>query len=92
MIDALEEAHRKVRGIEDAAQGLHSRELKTRLDRICQQARAILAQLEQDPKNLSRARRFLVTYLDGTRDVVTNMRPSSAISPKPRWRRTSAAS
>ncbi len=71
VIDALEEAHRKVRGIEDAAQGLHSRELKTRLDRICQQARTILAQLEQDPKNLSRARRFLVTYLDGTRDVVT---------------------
>jgi 5-bromo-4-chloroindolyl phosphate hydrolysis protein len=70
VIDALEEAHRKVRGIEDAAQGLHSRELKTRLDRICQQARTILAQLEQDPKNLSRARRFLVTYLDGTRDVV----------------------
>ena len=71
VIDALEEAHRKVRGIEDAAQSLHSRELKTRLDRICQQARVILAQLEQDPKNLSRARRFLVTYLDGTRDVVT---------------------
>ena len=70
VIDALEEAHRKVRGIEDAAQGLHSREIKTRLDRICQQARTILAQLEQDPKNLSRARRFLVTYLDGTRDVV----------------------
>jgi 5-bromo-4-chloroindolyl phosphate hydrolysis protein len=71
VIDALEEAHRKVRGIEDAAQSLHSRELKTRLDRICQQARSILGQLEQDPKNLSRARRFLVTYLDGTRDVVT---------------------
>ena len=50
--------------------GLHSRELKTRLDRICQRARTILAQLEQDPKNLTRARRFLVTYLDGTRDVV----------------------
>ena len=70
VIEALEEAHRKVRGIEDAAQGLHSRELKTRLDRICQRARTILAQLEQDPKNLTRARRFLVTYLDGTRDVV----------------------
>lgn len=70
VIDALEEAHRKVRGIDDAAKGLHSRELKTRLDRICQQARTILAQLEQDPKNLHRARRFLVTYLDGTRDVV----------------------
>lgn len=71
VMDALEEAHRKVRGIEDAALGLHSRELKARLDRICQQARTVLAQLEQDPKNLSRARRFLVTYLDGTRDVVT---------------------
>ena len=71
LIDALEEAHRKVRGIEDAAMGLHSRELKARLDRICRQARAILGQLEQDPRNLSRARRFLVTYLDGTRDVLT---------------------
>ena len=50
VIEALEEAHRKVRGIEDAARGLHSRELKTRLDRICQRARTILAQLEQDPR------------------------------------------
>jgi 5-bromo-4-chloroindolyl phosphate hydrolysis protein len=70
VIASLEDAHRKVQGIEDAAAGLHSRELKSRLDRICQQARVILAQLEEDPKNLSRARRFLVTYLDGTRDVV----------------------
>ena len=71
VLAALEEAQRKVEGIETAAQGLHSRELKSRLDRICRQAYTILGQLEQDPKNLSRARRFLVTYLDGTRDVVT---------------------
>ncbi len=71
VIASLEDAHRKVQRIEEAAAELHSRELKSRLDRICQQARVILAQLEQDPKNLSRARRFLVTYLDGTRDVVT---------------------
>jgi hypothetical protein len=71
VVGTLEEAYRKVRAIEDAARGLHSRELKTRLGRICRQAETILAQLEQDPKNLSRARRFLVTYLDGTRDVVT---------------------
>lgn len=70
VLDALDEAHRKVRGIEDASQGLHSRELKARLDRICRQARTILGQLERDPGNLTRARRFLVTYLDGTRDVV----------------------
>jgi 5-bromo-4-chloroindolyl phosphate hydrolysis protein len=71
VIAALEEAQRKVQGIEEAARELHSRELKSRLDRICRQAYTILGQLEQDPKNLSRARRFLVTYLDGTRDVVT---------------------
>jgi 5-bromo-4-chloroindolyl phosphate hydrolysis protein len=70
VIETLEEAHRKVRGIEEAARGLHSRELKARLERICRQARGILGQLEQNPNKLSRARRFLVTYLDGTRDVV----------------------
>jgi 5-bromo-4-chloroindolyl phosphate hydrolysis protein len=70
VVTALEEAHAKVRGIEQAVAGLRSRELRSRLERICDQARAILGQLEQDPSDLSRARRFLVTYLDGTRDVV----------------------
>lgn len=70
MLGVLDEAHRKVRGIEEAAAGLRSRELRGRLERICAQARTILSQLERDPKDLSRARRFLVTYLDGTRDVV----------------------
>jgi 5-bromo-4-chloroindolyl phosphate hydrolysis protein/uncharacterized protein YjeT (DUF2065 family) len=70
VISQLDEAHRKVRGIEEAATQLHSRELRTRLGRITQQARTILGQLEQQPRDLSRARRFLVTYLDGTRDVV----------------------
>ena len=71
VIAALDEAHRKVREIETAGRGLRSRELKARLDRICGQARTILRQLEQSPKDLSRAKRFLVTYLDGTHDVVT---------------------
>jgi hypothetical protein len=31
----------------------------------------VLAQIEKDPADLRRARRFLVTYLDGTRDVVS---------------------
>jgi hypothetical protein len=40
------------------------------MQRITDQARVVLGQLETDPKDLPRARRFLVTYLDGTRDVV----------------------
>jgi hypothetical protein len=30
----------------------------------------VLDEIERDPKDLARARRFLNTYLDGTRDVV----------------------
>ncbi len=66
----LEEANAKIRGIEEAAARLRSRELQERIARIAARARAVLAELEKDPKDISRARRFLVTYLDGTRDVI----------------------
>lgn len=70
VVDALAEARRKVGEIEAAAARLHSRDLKAHLDRIVSKAREVLALVEQNPRDLSRARRFLVTYLDGTRDVV----------------------
>lgn len=71
VMSQLDEAYRKVQAIEEAARGLRSRELRGRLERICGQAHTILAQLEKEPRDLARARRFLVTYLDGTRDVAT---------------------
>jgi hypothetical protein len=74
VLAALEEARAKVRAIEAQARGLHSRELKDRLARITRSAEAVLAQIEKDPGDLRRARRFLVTYLDGTRDVVSGYR------------------
>lgn len=74
VIQALEEARAKVRAIEAEARGLHSRELKERLARITRSADGVLRQIEQDPRDIRRARRFLVTYLDGTRDVVTGYR------------------
>ena len=64
------EAETKLADIETAAEALQSVELKARLRRIVDQGRLILQQLQRDPRDLSRARRFLVTYLDGTRDVV----------------------
>jgi hypothetical protein len=70
VIEALAEAEAKLRDIEQLAGGLHNRELTARLNRIVAEGRAVLAQIEQDPSDLRRARRFLVTYLDGTRDVV----------------------
>jgi hypothetical protein len=74
VLAALEEARGKVRAIEAEARGLHSRELKERLARITKSADGVLRQIEQDPRDLRRARRFLVTYLDGTRDVVAGYR------------------
>jgi hypothetical protein len=70
VIEAVTEAEGKLREIERLAGGLHNRELTGRVRRIVAQARAVLAQIEKDPSDLRRARRFLVTYLDGTRDVV----------------------
>jgi prophage DNA circulation protein len=70
VVATLEEARRKIADIETAAARLHSRELKTRVARIVEQARTVLALVERKPSDLGRARRFFVTYLDGTRDVV----------------------
>jgi hypothetical protein len=74
VIAALEEARGKLRAIEADARGIHSLELKRRLGRITASARGVLQQIERDPSDLRRARRFLVTYLDGTRDVVSSYR------------------
>lgn len=71
VIEAIEEATAKIKEIEDQARQINSRELKERLSRITNQARAVLRQIESDPGDLRRSRRFLATYLDGTRDVVT---------------------
>jgi hypothetical protein len=67
----LAEARRKIADIDAAAERLQSRELTTRLARICALARRVLDQIERKPSDLPRARRFLATYLDGTRDVVS---------------------
>jgi hypothetical protein len=71
VIETLREAEAKVVEIEQAAARLHNPELTRHLRLIVGQARAILRQIEEDPGDIRRARRFLVTYLDGTRDVVS---------------------
>ncbi len=70
VIEAIREAEDKLADIETSAAGLANRELRTHIARIVTQARAVLDEIERDPKDLARARRFLNTYLDGTRNVV----------------------
>jgi hypothetical protein len=70
VLAAMREAEAKLADITTSAGALKNRELRAHLDRIVAQARAALDEIARDPGDLDRARRFLNTYLDGTRDVV----------------------
>jgi len=72
VVDALNEAEGKLFAIEQDARNLANRELTARLDRIVSSGRRVLDQIEKDPSDIRRARRFFVTYLDGTRNVVAS--------------------
>ena len=69
VITALEEAEAKITNIEDAAKNIRELELKDRLGRITAKARDILDVVEEDPRDLRRARKFLKVYLEGTEKV-----------------------
>lgn len=66
---ALREAHAKVESIELAGQKIRSLEFRRRLDRIVAGSRKVLATIEENPRSLRRARRFINVYLDGARQV-----------------------
>ena len=70
VVAAIREAEAKLHDIRTHAAMLANKDLKRRIDRIVDRAHAVLDELERNPKDLSRARRFLNTYLDGTRNVV----------------------
>ncbi len=70
VVAAVNEAKGKIADIRHHGGRLANRELRLRLERICTAALAVVDEIERDPKDLPRARRFLNVYLDGTRDVV----------------------
>lgn len=70
VVEAITEAEGKLVDIDRAAARIQNRELRDHLHRITTEGRNILLEIERDPGDIRRARRFLVTYLDGTRDVV----------------------
>lgn len=80
---ALREAHAKVAGIELAAQKIRSLEFRRRLDRIVGGSRRVLATIEENPRSLRRARRFINVYLDGAREVTEKYARTHAGSQPP---------
>lgn len=66
---ALEDSSRIIRSIEQANDRIRNSELNRRIERICEIADNILAEIEADPRDFRRARKFLNVYLDGARQV-----------------------
>lgn len=69
IIDALDAAEIRIQSIEDARRSIRNPDYSQRLDRITSKAREIITTIEDDPTRLSRARKFLKVYLDGTEKV-----------------------
>lgn len=65
----LKQAYGRLRGIEAAARSIAVPEFTERLLRITNVGRSILLEIEQDPKEAARARRFLNVYLDSAQSV-----------------------
>ncbi|MEE9326258.1 MAG: 5-bromo-4-chloroindolyl phosphate hydrolysis family protein [Cocleimonas sp.] len=69
VFQALEAAEIKIEAIEVARKNIKNIKFDQHLRRIIEKARGILSLIEEDPKDLSRARKFLKVYLDGTQRV-----------------------
>lgn len=69
VLDALDAANVKIDAIEQARRKINNPEFNARLQRITSKAREVLTSIEDDPTRLSRARKFLKVYLDGTQRV-----------------------
>ena len=65
----LEESSLIIRSIEQANNKIRNAELNQRIENICAIADRILAEIESDPRDIRRARKFLNVYLDGARQV-----------------------
>lgn len=66
---AVDQGEALVRQTADAAARIGDRRLEGRIDRLCDQARQVFRTIEQDPRDLARARTFLNVYLLGLRDA-----------------------
>ncbi len=69
VVRAIDEGQQAIAGIEAANRRIHHPELSQRLDRITRLAHKILQTIEEDPRDLRRARKFLTVYLEGAQRV-----------------------
>jgi 5-bromo-4-chloroindolyl phosphate hydrolysis protein len=83
VIDAIEDAEKKLAEIDIARSHISDLGLKRRLKTIISETRKILEIIEDDPKDLRRARKFLKVYLEGMRRVTTGYAAMRKDNPQP---------
>jgi hypothetical protein len=66
---AVEEAEKLLAGMKDAILRANDRALEARVDRFATTARAMFRSIENDPGDLTAARKYLSVYLMGARDA-----------------------
>lgn len=67
--EALDKAEAKLKTIERLAHQLRDREIDDRVTRLNATVRQMIRLVEEDPRDLSRARRYLGVYLKGAQDA-----------------------
>ncbi len=82
VLKTLEEAESRIARIEAATRRIPSTELSARLERIAGSARGVVDLLEQDPRDLPRARRFLNVYLSGAQEVTERYARTHPLTPE----------
>ena len=84
--EALAEARGRIGAIEEAAKkltGTTAYELRRKIRDVVAAASKVLQLIEEDPRDLRRARKFLHVYLDGAKTVTENYANTSAKAPSP---------
>ncbi len=66
---AVDKAEAYVADILDAAKRIGDKPLEARIERLAARARDLFRSVESDPRDLSRARKFMTVYLMGARDA-----------------------
>jgi len=66
---AVDKAEDLVRATLDASKRIGDRGLESRVERLANSARAVFRTVEDDPRDLPRARKFMSVYLMGARDA-----------------------
>lgn len=69
VIEALDRAETRVSEVQKMISTLRDREISGRVDGLMARVREMLRLIEQDPRDLSRARRYLTVYLKGAEDA-----------------------